>query len=57
MVIDQQVVGHPEEFTRRYKGLVDHYGIVPCRTNPNSHMRMEKWRTAITASKRRLIRP
>jgi transposase len=27
---------HPEEFTRRYKDLVDHYGIAPCRTNPNS---------------------
>ena len=27
---------HPEEFTRRYQDLVDHYRIVPCRTNPNS---------------------
>lgn len=27
---------HPEEFTRRYKDLVDHYGVTPCRTNPNS---------------------
>lgn len=29
-------MNHPEEFTRRYQDLVDHYGIVPCRTNPNS---------------------
>lgn len=28
--------GHPEEFTRRYQDLVDHYGISPCKTNPNS---------------------
>jgi len=28
--------GHPDEFTRRYKDLVDHYGITPCKTNPNS---------------------
>ena len=28
--------GHPEEFTRRYKDLVDHYRIRPCKTNPNS---------------------
>lgn len=28
--------GRPEEFTRKYKDLVDHYGITPCRTNPNS---------------------
>ncbi len=27
---------NPDEFTRRYKDLVDHYGITPCRTNPNS---------------------
>ena len=27
---------HPEEFTRRYQDLVDHYGIRPCKTNPNS---------------------
>lgn len=27
---------HPEEFTRRYHDLVDHYGTTPCRTNPNS---------------------
>ncbi len=27
---------HPEEFTRRYKDLVDHYGTIPCKTNPNS---------------------
>lgn len=27
---------HPEEFTRRYQDLVDHYGITPCKTNPNS---------------------
>jgi hypothetical protein len=28
--------GHPEVFTRRYKDLVDHYGITPCKTNPSS---------------------
>lgn len=27
---------HPEEFTRRYQDLVDHYGLMPCRTNPSS---------------------
>ena len=27
---------HPEEFTRRYQDLVDHYGIIPCKTNPSS---------------------
>lgn len=28
--------GHPEEFTRRYKELVDYYRITPCKTNPSS---------------------
>ncbi len=27
---------HPDEFTFRYQDLVDHYGLTPCRTNPNS---------------------
>lgn len=27
---------HPEEFTRRYQELVDHYRITPCKTNPSS---------------------
>ena len=27
---------HPEEFTRRYQGLLNHYGLAGCRTNPNS---------------------
>ncbi len=27
---------HPEEFTRRYQDLVDHYGLTPCKTNSNS---------------------
>jgi hypothetical protein len=27
---------HPEDFTRRYQDLVDHYRISPCKTNPNS---------------------
>jgi len=27
---------HPEEFTRRYQDLVDHYRITPCKTNPSS---------------------
>lgn len=28
--------GHREEFTRRYKDLLDHYGLNGCKTNPNS---------------------
>lgn len=27
---------NPEEFTRRYQDLTDHYGLKPCKTNPNS---------------------
>ncbi len=27
---------NPEEFTRRYHDLVDHYNVTPCKTNPNS---------------------
>jgi len=27
---------NPEDFTRRYQDLVDHYRITPCKTNPNS---------------------
>ncbi len=27
---------NPEEFTRRYQDLVDHYRITACKTNPNS---------------------
>jgi len=27
---------HPEEFTRRYQDLVEHYGTTACKTNPNS---------------------
>ncbi len=27
---------HPEEFTRSYQDLIDHYGINGCKTNPNS---------------------
>ena len=27
---------NPEEFTRRYQDLVDHYGTTPCKTNPSS---------------------
>jgi len=27
---------NPEEFTRRYRDLVDHYGTTPCKTNPSS---------------------
>ena len=29
-------VDHPEEFTRRYRALVSHYGIAPRATNPAS---------------------
>lgn len=28
--------GHPEEFTRSYQNLLDHYGIKGCKTNPAS---------------------
>ena len=28
--------GHPEEFTRRYQDLLDHYGLNGCKTNPDS---------------------
>ena len=28
--------GHPEEFTRRYQDLLDHYGLKGCKTNPDS---------------------
>ena len=27
---------NPEDFTRRYQDLVDHYRITPCKTNPSS---------------------
>ncbi|MCP4552528.1 MAG: IS21 family transposase [Bacteroidetes bacterium] len=27
---------NPEDFTRRYQDLVDHYGTTPCKTNPSS---------------------
>ncbi|MDY0223627.1 MAG: IS21 family transposase [Desulfobacterium sp.] len=26
----------PEEFTRRYQDIMDHYKLTPCKTNPNS---------------------
>ncbi len=28
--------GHPEEFTRRYQDLLDHYRLKGCKTNPDS---------------------
>ncbi len=28
--------GHPETFTRRYRDLLNHYGLKGCKTNPNS---------------------
>jgi hypothetical protein len=31
-----QKADHPEEFTRRYQDLLDHYGLNGCKTNPNS---------------------
>lgn len=31
-----QKTGRPEEFTRRYQDLLDHYRIKGCKTNPNS---------------------
>lgn len=27
---------HPEEFTRRYQDIMEHYGLTPCKTNPYS---------------------
>jgi len=27
---------HPDDFTRRYQDLLDHYGLTGCKTNPNS---------------------
>ena len=29
-------VGHPDEFTDRYRGLADHYGFASSKTNPGS---------------------
>jgi len=31
-----QKTSHPEEFTRRYQDLLDHYGLKGCKTNPDS---------------------
>jgi hypothetical protein len=31
-----QKTSHPEEFTRRYQDLLDHYGLEGCKTNPES---------------------
>lgn len=31
-----QKADHPDEFTRRYQDLLDHYRITGCKTNPNS---------------------
>ena len=31
-----QKAEHPDEFTRRYQDLLDHYGIIGCKTNPSS---------------------
>ena len=31
-----QKTSHPEEFTRRYQDLLDHYGLEGCKTNPDS---------------------
>jgi hypothetical protein len=31
-----QKTDHPDQFTRRYQELLDHYGIKGCKTNPNS---------------------
>ena len=30
-----QKADHPDEFTRRYQDLLDHYGIIGCKTNSN----------------------
>jgi hypothetical protein len=31
-----QKASHPEQFTRRYQDLLDHYALTGCKTNPNS---------------------
>jgi hypothetical protein len=31
-----QKTSHPEEFTHRYRDLLDHYGLEGCKTNPDS---------------------
>jgi len=31
-----QKADHPDEFTRRYQDLLDHYRIIGCKTNPSS---------------------
>jgi hypothetical protein len=31
-----QKTSHPDEFTRRYQDLLDHYGLEGCKTNPDS---------------------
>ncbi len=31
-----QKADHPDEFTRRYQDLLDHYGLTGCKTNPDS---------------------
>jgi hypothetical protein len=31
-----QKTGHPDEFTRRYQDLLDHYDLKGCKTNPES---------------------
>jgi hypothetical protein len=31
-----QKTSHPDEFTRRYQDLLDHYDLKGCKTNPNS---------------------
>jgi hypothetical protein len=31
-----QKADHPDEFTRRYQDLLDHYGLTGCKTNSNS---------------------
>ena len=31
-----QKTSHPDDFTRRYQDLLDHYSLTGCKTNPNS---------------------
>ncbi len=31
-----QKTSHPDDFTRRYQDLLDHYNLTGCKTNPNS---------------------
>jgi Integrase core domain. len=48
---------HPEEFTRRYKELVDYYRIIPVKQIRTVQMKTAMWNNEIIVSKRQWIRP